>query len=561
MEDRRNRFKAGVDSSESRRRREESGVSVRKNKREEGLAKRRQMAEKQEETAVVLTGAAEASTNAGSSSIEGKKVFTVADIPALTSAIGSSNPVEVLAAVKGFRRVLSIDPNPPVLEVLAANVMPLLVSFLQCNEKPELQFESAWALTNIASTDQTKMVVEAGAVPEMTKLLMSHNADVREQCAWCLGNIAGDGPELRDYVLKEGALPNLLQNIMQPANLSMLRNAVWALSNFCRGKPQPDLSVVGSAIPVLAQVIMSSEDKEVLMDGCWAMSYLSDGENDRVQAVIDTGVVPRLVALLSHSSASVITPALRTVGNVVSGTDTQTQTVLDAGGLEAVQPLLGHSKKGIRKESCWMISNVAAGTNPQITYVLQHGEMVDSVAKCLLNDEWDVRKEAAWVISNLATGGSHEQVFALVKNHKVVPPLCSLLNVQDSKILMVAMDAIEALLKCDVTSSGLLQVPTMIDEADGLDMLEQLQEHENNTVYAKSVKIIETYFGSDDGDGDENVNPASNGNTFSFGVPQAPVFGASDNCGQVQVPTFGNPAQPLQGNNFNFNANNFNFNP
>ena len=39
------RFKAGVDSQESRRRREEESVNVRKNKREEGLAKRRQMNE------------------------------------------------------------------------------------------------------------------------------------------------------------------------------------------------------------------------------------------------------------------------------------------------------------------------------------------------------------------------------------------------------------------------------------------------------------------------------------------------------------------------------------
>lgn len=76
----------------------------------------------------------------------------------------------------------------------------------------------------------------------------------------------------------------------------------------------------------------------------------------------------------------------------------------------------------------------------------------------MASDEWDVRKEAAWVVSNVATGGTHEQVFQLVKNHRVVGPLCSLLDVQDSKVLLVALDALEALLKCDAKSSGLLQV-------------------------------------------------------------------------------------------------------
>eukprot|EP01045_Picozoa_sp_COSAG04_P060468 COSAG04_NODE_30534_length_262_cov_0.631902_1_plen_86_part_11 len=73
-----------------------------------------------------------------------------------------------------------------------------------------------------------------------------------------------------------------------PQRTSMLRNAVWALSNLCRGEPPPDFAEVSPMLPLMACLLLASEDKEVLTDSAWALSYLSDSRtSDKSQALID----------------------------------------------------------------------------------------------------------------------------------------------------------------------------------------------------------------------------------------------------------------------------------
>lgn len=56
---------------------------------------------------------------------------------------------------------------------------------------------------------------------------------VAEQCAWALGNVAGECEELRNILLAQGALLSLAR-MMQSNKSSTARTAAWALSNLIK---------------------------------------------------------------------------------------------------------------------------------------------------------------------------------------------------------------------------------------------------------------------------------------------------------------------------------------
>ena len=277
-------------------------------------------------------------------------------------------------AAREVRQMLSKEDKPPIQDVIDAGLVPRLIEFLSHSRHPTLQFEAAWALTNIVSgtSEHVEACVKLGLVPKMIELLDSSNEDVREQAAWALGNIAGDSAKMRDEVLKQNVMTPLLR-VLDPkaVRISLLRQGTWALSNLCRGKPQPPFDLVEPAITTLATLVHSS-DEELLTDACWALSYLSDGTNDKIQAVIDAGVCGRLAELLLHKVKGVVTPALRGVGNIVTGDDEHTQAMIDCGVLPSLHKLLSHSSKSVRKEACWALSNIAAGSKEQLQAVIDH---------------------------------------------------------------------------------------------------------------------------------------------------------------------------------------------
>lgn len=518
----------GVD--QARRRRQDNALQLRKEKREENLAKRRNLAvndsfedgNTQSPSTAVLS---EKVDNSGQNTTATKPLAPLHEIvEGIHSGIKllSQNCAtldhltKLLHYVQQCRKMLSRERKPPIDSIIDSGLVPSLVQLLQLDKsgaaddptRSGIMFESAWALTNICSgtAKQTKSVADAGAIPQFVRLLRDvEHLNVVEQAAWALGNIAGDGPHLRDQVLHAGCIEPLIKLLSLPsATVPFLQNTTWTLSNLCRNKnPPTSLEHVEQMLPTLVKLLGHS-DRQVKTDSCWAMSYLTDGANDRIECVLRHNALPSLVKLLMvNKDISVLTPVLRSVGNIVTGTDEQTQAVINANALKCFPNLLKHEKTSIQKEAAWTLSNITAGTAPQIQAFIDAG-LIEPIMNCLLNGDFKTQKEAVWCVTNFTSGGISDQV-RLLCQAGAINGLCNMLNCKEDRTLAVILDGIQNILIHAEKLGCLEQAVDNVEENGGVEKIEKLQHSLNTNIYQLAYRLIDTYFGEEEDDA-ENID-------------------------------------------------------
>ncbi|KAF1002785.1 importin subunit alpha-9 [Apium graveolens] len=416
-----------------------------------------------------------------------------------------------VAALRELRHLLSRSEFPPIEVAISSGAISLLVQCLSFGSLDEQLLEAAWCLTNIAAgkPEETKALLPA------LPLLVAHLGEkssfpVAEQCAWALGNVAGEGVELRNVLLAQGALPPLAR-MMLPDKGSAVRTAAWALSNLIKG-PEPkaatELIKNNGVLDAILRHLKKS-DEELATEVAWVVVYLSALSSDATSILVKSDAVQLLTERLTTSNnLQLLIPVLRSLGNLVAGDARTTNVVLVPGHgitdnvVAALIKCLKSEHRVLKKEASWVLSNIAAGSVEHKRLIFS-SKAVSSLLHLFTTATFDIRKEVAYVLGNLCVAPAEVSGRPnLILDHLIylvgrgcLRGFIDLVRSADIEAARLGLQFIELVLRGVPNDEG----PKLVEREDGIDAMERFQFHENEDLRNMANELVDKYFGEDYG--------------------------------------------------------------
>ncbi|KAK4740536.1 hypothetical protein SAY87_032383 [Trapa incisa] len=443
--------------------------------------------------------------------LEAQASSAVEELKAAVAFQGKGAVQKKISALQKLRRLLSRSEFPPVEVALKAGAIPLLVQCLSFGSLDEQLLEAAWCLTNIAAgkPDETRALLPA------LPLLIAHIGEksslpVAEQCAWALGNVAGEGEDLRNILLSQGALLPLAR-MMLPNKGSTVRTAAWALSNLIKGPDQKaatELIKINGVLKAIIQHLKNADD-ELATEVAWVIVYLSALSNMATIMLVKSNVVQLLVErLASSNSLQLLIPVLRSLGNLVAGDSCTTYDLLAPGHeitdsvITVLVKCLKSEHRVLKKEAAWVLSNIAAGSVEHKQLIFS-SEALPLLLHLLSSAPFDIRKEVAYTLGNICVGPVEgdgrpklivEHLVSLV-NHGCLSGFIELIRSIDAEAARLGLQFMELVLRGMPNGEG----PKLVEQEDGIDAMERFQFHENDDLRNMANGLVDKYFGEDYG--------------------------------------------------------------
>ncbi|KAJ7161918.1 armadillo-type protein [Mycena crocata] len=212
-----------------------------------------------------------------------------------------------------------------------------------------------YALSRIAGDRRGAVsVVQAGAHELTPKLLHSPNSKVRKGTCRLLENLARHGSTVAPVIATRLCVQ--LVALLRDANINVVTNATWALSQIARDRKGAE-AIVNARVQSLVPKLLDSPNSEVRKPTCWMLGNLA-AHDSTFGAVLAVKPCVQLAALSRDSNIHLVDGAIYALSQLAPHRK-GAEAVVNAGVHNFALKLLNSPKSEIRYRTCWMLGNLA----------------------------------------------------------------------------------------------------------------------------------------------------------------------------------------------------------
>ncbi|KAL0236480.1 hypothetical protein GEMRC1_003062 [Eukaryota sp. GEM-RC1] len=333
----------------------------------------------------------------------------------------SSNS-DILKAIVTVRHILASEDSTHLETNISIcinlGLIPKLIDYLK-----------TWVLTNIACSsepDHIQALIDSGILAALASCMVhSTDANVKDQCCWGLGNIAGEDAQCAGLFLESDyikAIAFTVNCFIEVGDWEALSNAVWTVMNIFRWKLFDDLEVY---IPVvsachnilpLLDSLLRNDYISLVESFLWIFAFLAEQFETVYDLFITKEMAFCFATLIHHSNNTISYVAFRFLGNLFTGWCPFVVEILDKLGLvRSLFSMLENSTNIFhKKEVLWFFNNVISDSQESLQFCFDK-DIIPVVIKYLTHGEHSLFMESGFCILNTINDCSYEQLIFWLK--------------------------------------------------------------------------------------------------------------------------------------------------
>lgn len=479
---------------------------------------------------------------------------SVGSLDSAIAALSSTETDKARAGLASLRHLLSQTEGAPIAQCHTENVSQLLVRLLARVADTETQISAAWCLTNLATGTHEETEKVLAAAPQLIAFLGSDVAELQEQAAWALGNVASDCQAFRLRLLK--------LNIMQPVMVILRREVhgshwglkhrtLWLLSHLARGyESSASLFLEPKAHEVLFEIVkttlelghaLEERNASIVSEVMWCFSYLCAKEVECLATLVECGLIRLCTFILTtvarkdvdKLNVEILTPTLRALGNLlaVSNNAWKLEVARQSEVLSCLCVILDEweNYKDLSTDGAWLCSNLCAyGAHPTEPGEVIDREVVARTSEIFLprlywlfcNGNFSVQSEALYGLLKLASRGDEKiLIWMLSRPNRAIfiDTLLKMLRKSDLDAMETSMDLIECILSkvsnpFAATSLGGSTGVEIIKGSDGVESFESVYYGKYpDDICNRAGEILDKYLTEEDFESGKISEESSNG--------------------------------------------------